>query len=162
MCPAHQQPKHERPVFHHPFSATPGANTNRQPPQGVKAVLEAIVEEPERITAHPQFFTATCLEWKSLLKPDKYKDMIIDSLCFFGKGNPCDRLRLCDSAEPHSFNLANAPRARKAKRAKGCSEIHRPKHQGGPEEKSSAGAGRFSGECQRQNLPVLGAQPAVH
>ncbi len=27
-----------------------------------------------------QFFTATILEWKHLLKPDKYKDIIIDSL----------------------------------------------------------------------------------
>ena len=30
---------------------------------------------------HPiQFFTATILEWKHLLKPDKYKDIIIESL----------------------------------------------------------------------------------
>jgi len=29
---------------------------------------------------HPQFFTATILEWKHLLKPDKYKEIIIDSL----------------------------------------------------------------------------------
>lgn len=32
---------------------------------------------------HPaQFFTATILEWKHLLKPDKYKDLIINSLRF--------------------------------------------------------------------------------
>ncbi len=31
---------------------------------------------------HPQFFTATILEWKSLLKDDSYKDIIIDSLRF--------------------------------------------------------------------------------
>ncbi len=29
-----------------------------------------------------QFFTATILEWNHLLKPDKYKDIIIDSLKF--------------------------------------------------------------------------------
>jgi putative transposase len=34
------------------------------------------------ITEHPQFFTATILEWKPLLKQDKYKDIIIDSLRF--------------------------------------------------------------------------------
>jgi REP element-mobilizing transposase RayT len=28
----------------------------------------------------PQFYTATILEWKHLLKPDKYKQVIIDSL----------------------------------------------------------------------------------
>ena len=28
----------------------------------------------------PQFYTATILEWKPLLKPDKYKDVIIESL----------------------------------------------------------------------------------
>lgn len=28
------------------------------------------------------FFTATILEWKQLLKPDKYKDIIIDSLAY--------------------------------------------------------------------------------
>ncbi len=30
----------------------------------------------------PQFFTATILDWKQLLKQDKYKDIIIDSLKF--------------------------------------------------------------------------------
>ena len=35
------------------------------------------------ITEYPQFFTATNLEWKKLLKPDKYKDIIISSLPFF-------------------------------------------------------------------------------
>jgi hypothetical protein len=34
------------------------------------------------ITEYPQFFTATILEWKKLLKPDKYKDMIVESICF--------------------------------------------------------------------------------
>jgi hypothetical protein len=34
------------------------------------------------ITEYPQFFTATNLEWKKLLKPDKYKDIIIESLRF--------------------------------------------------------------------------------
>jgi REP element-mobilizing transposase RayT len=31
---------------------------------------------------HPQFFTATILEWKHLLKDDKYKEVILDSLRF--------------------------------------------------------------------------------
>ena len=31
---------------------------------------------------YPQFFTATILEWKHLLKNDKYKDIIIESLRF--------------------------------------------------------------------------------
>jgi putative transposase len=34
------------------------------------------------ITEHPQFFTATILEWKKLLKPEKYKDIILRSLQF--------------------------------------------------------------------------------
>jgi putative transposase len=34
------------------------------------------------ITEYPQFFTATILEWKKLLKPDKYKDIVIDSFRF--------------------------------------------------------------------------------
>jgi putative transposase len=34
------------------------------------------------ITEWPQYFTATNLEWKKLLRPDKYKDTIIDSLRF--------------------------------------------------------------------------------
>lgn len=37
---------------------------------------------PAIITEWPQFFTATCLEWKKLLQPDKYKDLIISSLKF--------------------------------------------------------------------------------
>ena len=31
---------------------------------------------------HPQFFTATILEWKHLLKDDGYKDIIVNSLRF--------------------------------------------------------------------------------
>jgi putative transposase len=31
---------------------------------------------------HMAFFTATILEWKPLLKPDKYKDIILESLKF--------------------------------------------------------------------------------
>lgn len=34
------------------------------------------------ITEYPQFFTATNLEWKKLLQPDKYKDIVISSLRF--------------------------------------------------------------------------------
>jgi putative transposase len=34
------------------------------------------------ITEYPQFFTATCLEWKRLLRPYKYKNIIVDSMKF--------------------------------------------------------------------------------
>jgi REP element-mobilizing transposase RayT len=37
------------------------------------------------ITEYPQFFTATNLEWKKLLKPGKYKDIMIDSLRFLAE-----------------------------------------------------------------------------
>ncbi len=39
------------------------------------------------LTEHPQFFTATILEWKHLLKPDKYKDIVVDSLKFLVRNN---------------------------------------------------------------------------
>jgi putative transposase len=39
------------------------------------------------ITESPQFFTATILEWKKLLKPEKYKDTIISSLQFLVENN---------------------------------------------------------------------------
>ncbi len=31
---------------------------------------------------YPQYFTATIFDWKHLLNPDKYKDVIIESLQF--------------------------------------------------------------------------------
>lgn len=34
------------------------------------------------ITEHPHFFTATNLEWKMLLAPDKYKNIIVSSMRF--------------------------------------------------------------------------------
>ena len=34
---------------------------------------------------HPQYFTVTILDWQHLLKPDKYKDIIITSLQFLVK-----------------------------------------------------------------------------
>ncbi len=36
---------------------------------------------------YPQFFSAIILEWKTLLKQDKYKDIIIDSLGFLVQQN---------------------------------------------------------------------------
>ena len=36
---------------------------------------------------HPQYFTATILDWKHLLKSDKYKDVIMESLQFLVKKN---------------------------------------------------------------------------
>ena len=42
---------------------------------------------PNIITEYPQFFTATIIEWKKLLAPDKYKDIIIDSLRFLVNEN---------------------------------------------------------------------------
>ncbi|MEP6684905.1 MAG: transposase [Parafilimonas sp.] len=34
---------------------------------------------------YPDFYTATILEWKQLLKPDKFKDIIISSLKFLAE-----------------------------------------------------------------------------
>ncbi len=36
---------------------------------------------------HPQFFTATILEWKPLLKYDKYKNIIVKSMRFLAQQN---------------------------------------------------------------------------
>jgi REP element-mobilizing transposase RayT len=36
---------------------------------------------------YPHFFTATILEWKQLLKPDKFKEIIINSLRFLVQEN---------------------------------------------------------------------------
>ena len=38
--------------------------------------------EMEQVILHPQLITATIYEWKHLLKPDKYKRIIINSLKF--------------------------------------------------------------------------------
>ena len=39
------------------------------------------------ITEYPQFFTATNLEWKTLLSPDEHKDIIVRSLRFLVENN---------------------------------------------------------------------------
>ena len=36
---------------------------------------------------HPEFITITCLEWKPVLKDDRFKDIIIESLTFLSKVN---------------------------------------------------------------------------
>jgi len=36
---------------------------------------------------HPEFFTATILEWKKLLQPEKYKRIVINSLLFLVQDN---------------------------------------------------------------------------
>jgi REP element-mobilizing transposase RayT len=42
---------------------------------------------PDIITEYPHFFTATNLEWKKLLEPDRYKDVIIRSMRFLVEDN---------------------------------------------------------------------------
>ncbi|MGB3155326.1 MAG: hypothetical protein WBB06_12040 [Chitinophagaceae bacterium] len=37
------------------------------------------------ITEYPNYFTATNLEWKKLLQPDKYKNIVINSMKFLVK-----------------------------------------------------------------------------
>ena len=37
------------------------------------------------ITEYPGFFTATNLEWKKLLQPEKYKEIVISSMKFLVK-----------------------------------------------------------------------------
>jgi REP element-mobilizing transposase RayT len=44
--------------------------------------VAVILAMPSIITEYPQFFTATNLEWRSLLQSDKYKDIVVDSLRF--------------------------------------------------------------------------------
>lgn len=39
----------------------------------------------ELLTVHPQFVTATIYQWEHLLKPDRYKDLVIESLRFLVK-----------------------------------------------------------------------------
>jgi len=36
---------------------------------------------------HAEFLTVTCLEWKPILEEDRFKNIIIDSLCFLTKAN---------------------------------------------------------------------------
>jgi putative transposase len=39
----------------------------------------------DRTENHPQYFTATIVKWQNLLKPDKYKDVIVDSLAYLSR-----------------------------------------------------------------------------
>jgi putative transposase len=41
----------------------------------------------EKIIHHPEFVTSTILDWKPLLKPDKYKKLILEGLRFHVKEN---------------------------------------------------------------------------
>ena len=41
-----------------------------------------MILKPLKIEDCPQFYTATILDWKKLLKPEKYKLIIIESLQF--------------------------------------------------------------------------------
>jgi len=57
-----------------------------------------------------QFFTATILEWKHLLKPDKYKDIIVESLKFLSLENRAIIFALppkLRGVQPFSFALEN-------------------------------------------------------
>jgi len=44
---------------------------------------------------HPVFLTITILEWKKLLAPNKYKDLIIDSLSYFANEERAKKYAFC-------------------------------------------------------------------
>ena len=62
---------------------------------------------------YPDYFTATILEWKHLLKPDKYKVIIVSGLEFLVKekkllcNNPV-AVGLCDNAENYPYSSAGS------------------------------------------------------
>lgn len=56
---------------------------------------------------HPQFFTATILEWKHLLKEDAFKDIVINRLRFFKKERSIVIYGFVDHAKSHPLNMAN-------------------------------------------------------
>lgn len=49
--------------------------------------LQPYANMKNAITEYPGFFTATNLEWKRLLVSDKYKNIIVNSLCFLVRDN---------------------------------------------------------------------------
>jgi len=44
---------------------------------------------------HAQFFTATILEWKYLLEPDRFKDIVVNSLLFLKMKKESATARYC-------------------------------------------------------------------
>jgi len=50
-------------------------------------IVISVTVMTEIITEYPQFFAATNLEWKMLLYPDKYKDVIIESRSYIVNDN---------------------------------------------------------------------------
>jgi REP element-mobilizing transposase RayT len=79
------------------------------------------------LTPHyPQFFTATILEWKHLLKPDKYKDFITESLSF--RVNEKQVFVYGFVIMPNHIHLANQRRAYKRRCSKGLFKIYRTKN----------------------------------
>ncbi|MEO5681575.1 MAG: hypothetical protein ABIQ88_02980 [Chitinophagaceae bacterium] len=63
---------------------------------------------------HPQFFTATNLQWKHLLKEDKYKDVTINSLRFLVSRNRVKVYSFVIMPKSYPSDLANINGARTA------------------------------------------------
>jgi putative transposase len=52
---------------------------------------------------HPYFLTVTCLEWKHVLLEDKFKDIVIESLCYLSEAR-----RVCVYAfVPMAIGMSN-------------------------------------------------------
>jgi putative transposase len=62
-----------------------------------------------------QFFTAPILEWKHLLKPDKYKQIILDSLRFLVVQKRVKVYGFGNYDQPHSHHLAHTVGTQKRK-----------------------------------------------
>ncbi len=62
-----------------------GVFTNKYRYVRIKDIFQFSYMADINFDYHPQFFTATILEWKHLLKEDEFKDIIIKSLQFLVK-----------------------------------------------------------------------------
>ena len=113
------------------------------------------------LTEHPQFFTATILKWQHLLKPDKYKDVVMQSLQFLVRDK---RILLFGFVimpnHIHVIWQMQAGIKPASECATGFSEVYRPANQIRLTTKPPGRAGKVSGTSKRPLVSDLGT-PAI-
>ena len=110
---------------------------------------------------HVAFFTATIFGWKHLLKPDKYKRIILDSLQFLVENGRIRLYGFVIHTQPPALALEYAGTPSAGKRTKGFSQIHGATDKIRLAGTPSPGSGKVPDPSPIPAIPYMAAQYLV-
>jgi REP element-mobilizing transposase RayT len=107
---------------------------------------------------HAEFLTVTCLEWKHVLKEDRFKDIITESLTYLAESNRVYVYAFVIMSNHFHLIWQMMGEHKKSQCAARLFEIHKPTDFESNESRKIETAERAIGQRKRQELPSVGTE----